>query len=97
MEMILTGDMIGANKALQMGLINQVVPAEKLLEATITLAERLMKNAPNSIKNAIKALNAADGTPKGFQEENLQFSRCFGTADFEEGITAFLEKRKPQF
>ena len=97
MEMILTGDMISADKALQMGLINQVVPAEKLLQATISLAERLMKNAPNSIKNAIKALNAADGTPKGFQEENLQFSRCFGTADFEEGITAFLEKRKPQF
>jgi len=97
MEMILTGDMIGADKALQMGLINQVVPAEKLLEATITLAERLMKNAPNSIKCAIKSINSADGTTKGFQEENLQFSRCFGTADFEEGITAFLEKRKPQF
>ena len=97
MEMILTGDMIGADKALQMGLINQVVPAEKLLEATITLAERLMKNSPNSIKCAIKSINSADGTPKGFQEENLQFSRCFGTADFEEGITAFLEKRKPQF
>jgi enoyl-CoA hydratase len=97
MEMILTGDMIGADKALQMGLVNQVVPLEKLLEAAITLAERLMKNAPHSIKNAIKALNAADGTSKGFQEENLQFSRCFGTADFEEGIAAFLEKRKPQF
>ena len=97
MQMILTGDMIVADKALQIGLVNQVVPAEKLLEAAITLAERLMKNAPNSIKNAIKALNAADGTSKGFQEENLQFSQCFGTADFEEGITAFLEKRKPQF
>ena len=97
MQMILTGDMIVADKALQIGLVNQVVPAEKLLEAAITLAERLMKNAPNSIKNAIKALNAADGTSKGFQEENLQFSQCFGTADFEEGIAAFLEKRKPQF
>ena len=66
-----------------------LIPEEK--------AERLMKNAPNSIKCAIKSINSADGTPKGFQEENLQFSRCFGTADFEEGITAFLEKRKPQF
>ena len=97
MEMILTGDMIGAEKALQMGLVNQVVPGEKLLEAAITLAERMMKNAPNSIKNAIKAVNAANGTLKGFQEENLQFSNCFGTTDFEEGITAFLEKRKPRF
>ena len=97
MEMILTGDMIGAEKALRMGLVNEVVPSEKLLEAAITLAHRIMKNAPYSIKNAIKAINAADGTSKGFEEENFQFSDCFGTADFEEGITAFLEKRKPQF
>jgi enoyl-CoA hydratase len=97
MEMILTGDMISAEKALQMGLVNQVVEAERLLEAAINLAERMMKNAPHSIKNAIKAINAADGTPKGFEEENLKFSDCFGTTDFEEGIAAFLEKRKPQF
>lgn len=97
MEMILTGDMISAEKALQMGLVNQVVHAEKLLEAAISLAERMMKNAPYSIKNAIKAVNAADGTPRGFQEENLKFSDCFGTTDFEKGITAFLKKRKPQF
>ena len=97
MEMILTGDMIDAEKALQMGLVNQVAPLEKLFEATITLAERMMKNAPHSIKSAIKAINAADGTLKGFQEENFQFSGCFGTADFQEGIAAFLEKRKPRF
>ena len=97
MEMILTGDMISAEKALQMGLVNQVVDAERLLEAAINFAERMMKNAPHSIKNAIKAINAADGTPKGFEEENLKFSDCFGTRDFEEGIAAFLEKRKPQF
>jgi enoyl-CoA hydratase len=89
--------MISAEKALQMGLVNQVVEAERLLEAAINLAERMMKNAPHSIKNAIKAINAADGTPKGFEEENLKFSDCFGTTDFEEGIAAFLEKRKPQF
>tara|TARA_B100000963_G_scaffold50474_1_gene38594 strand:+ start:7460 stop:8230 length:771 start_codon:yes stop_codon:yes gene_type:complete len=97
MEMILTGDMIDSEKALKMGLVNQVVPEEKLLETTIIMAERIMKNAPNSIKCAIKSINSADGTPKGFQEENFQFSNCFGTSDFQEGVTAFFEKRKPKF
>ncbi|MCH1454198.1 MAG: enoyl-CoA hydratase-related protein [Flavobacteriaceae bacterium] len=97
MEMILTGDMIDAEKALRLGLVNQVVPQEKLLETAIALAERIMKNAPNSLKNAIKAINAADGSSKGFREEGIQFADCFGSHDFEEGITAFLEKRKPKF
>ena len=97
MEMILTGDMINAKKALELGLVNQVTPADKLMEAAITMAERLMKNAPHSLKNAIKAINAADGSPKGFMEEGKQFSDCFGSPDFEEGISAFLEKRKPKY
>ena len=57
----------------------------------------MMKNSPNSIKNAIKAINASDFPPEGLKEENLQFSLCFGTTDFEEGVAAFLEKRKPEF
>lgn len=97
MEMILTGDMISAEKAFQMGLVNQVVPAEQLLRAAVSMAERIMKNAPNSLKNAIKAINAADGTPKGFKEEGIQFSNCFGTLDFKKGVAAFLKKRKPEF
>lgn len=97
MEMILTGDMIDAEKALRLGLVNKVVPQEKLLETAMALAERIIKNAPNSLKNAIKAINAADGSSKGFREEGIQFTDCFGSHDFEEGITAFLEKRKPKF
>ena len=69
--------------AFQMGLVNQVVPAEQLFRAAVSMAERIMKNAPNSLKNAIKAINAADGTPKGFKEEGIQFSNCFGTKSKE--------------
>jgi enoyl-CoA hydratase len=97
MELILTGDMIDAEKALQWGLVNQVVPAEKLWEAAAEMAERLIKNAPNAQKNAIQALNAFSDSSEGFEAETKQFSKCFGTADFKEGISAFLQKRKANF
>ena len=64
--------MIGADKALQMGLVNQVVPTEKLLEAAITLAERLMKTLPFNQK-CHQSLNAADGTQKDFRKKNFNF------------------------
>lgn len=97
MEMILTGDMINADKALQWGLVNRVVPQEDLLEAAVIMAERLMKNAPNSLKNAIKAINADERNSQSFSQEGTLFSDCFGTPDFKEGITAFMEKRKPKY
>ncbi|MGY5351757.1 enoyl-CoA hydratase/isomerase family protein [Wenyingzhuangia sp. IMCC45533] len=95
-EMILTGQMIGANEALSLGLANYVVSQEKLLSKATDLAYKMIANSPNAIKNSIKAINNTYGNI-GLQNEVELFGQCFGTKDFEEGVAAFLEKRKPNF
>jgi enoyl-CoA hydratase len=97
-EMIMTAGMITAEDARQSGLVNHVVSLEELLPFCEKLAERIMRNSPLAISAAIKAVNAnfKDGI-NGFDEEIKQFGNCFGTEDFNEGTTAFLEKRKANF
>ncbi len=98
LEMILTADMITAAKALEIGLLNEVVAPENLLAAAEEKMSKILSRAPIAVGAAINAVNAAltDGI-NGFEEEINQFARCFDTADFKEGVSAFLEKRPAQF
>lgn len=97
-EMIFTAEMVKAERAYEMGLINHVVAQADLLSFCETLAAKMMKNSPSAICSAIKSVNAGFTTGiNGFKVEVEEFGKCFGTTDFSEGTTAFLEKRKPNF
>jgi enoyl-CoA hydratase len=98
LEMITSAAMITATEALTCGLVNYVVPQGELLPKCLELATKICKNSPTAIAAAIRAVNAGyqDGVD-GFSSEIQEFGKCFGTADFKEGTTAFLEKRKPSF
>lgn len=97
-EMITTADMISAEKAEKIGLVNYVVPAGELLAKAQEIIERIKQRAPLAVSAAIATVNAsvAEGV-NGFETEIEAFGKCFGTADFKEGASAFLEKRKPLF
>lgn len=98
MELILSAGLIDAEKALSYGLVNYVVPQEELLPLCLKIAGRITNNSPVAISYAIKAVNAGfKSNAKGFETEIDAFGSCFGTADFREGTTAFLEKRKAEF
>jgi len=98
MEMIMTAGMITADEAKQYGLVNHVVPQAELIDFTTSIAQKIMKNSPFAIGRAIKAINANFSEGKnGYEIEIKNFGKCFGTEDFKEGTTAFLEKRKPVF
>jgi enoyl-CoA hydratase len=98
MEMIMTAGMIDASQALQYGLVNHVTAPEELAEFTVKIATKITRNSSVAISAAITAINAGyeDGE-NGYDEEITQFGKCFGTADFQEGTQAFLEKRKANF
>jgi enoyl-CoA hydratase len=98
LEMIMTADMITAADALQAGLVNHVTSPEGLLPKTEEILQKILSRAPLAIAAAIKAVNAANQNKvDGFATEIEEFSKCFGTADFKEGVAAFLEKRKSTF
>lgn len=98
MEMIMTAGMINAEKALQHGLVNYVVPQEDLLALCRKLAQKIANNSSVAIAQAINAVNAGYNPKEdGYAVEIRAFGQCFGTEDFKEGTSAFLEKRKADF
>ncbi len=98
MEMVFTAGMIKAEEALNWGLVNHVVEPEELLRKAEEIAYKILTNSSTAVAAAIRAINAnfVDGV-NGFDVEIEEFGKCFGTTDFKEGTTAFLEKRKPNF
>ncbi|MFD0993955.1 enoyl-CoA hydratase/isomerase family protein [Tenacibaculum geojense] len=97
MELIMTAGMISAEEAKSLGLVNYVVSQEELLPLATKIAGKIMNNSSVAISKAIKAVNDSFRNVNGFETEVTEFGNCFGTEDFKEGTTAFLEKRKAEF
>jgi enoyl-CoA hydratase len=98
MELMMTADMIGAEEARSLGLVNHVFPAADLLAEAKKIAQKIQTKAPVAIAKVIASVNeAAKGDANGFANEITRFGECFATEDMKEGTTAFLEKRKANF
>jgi len=97
MEMITTGSMLRAQEALQAGLVNKVVEAEKFEEEVKAFAGSLAKGPGLALMSVKKLIKVDQGLLDGLKEEAEAFGSLFATEDFREGTSAFLEKRKPTF
>jgi enoyl-CoA hydratase/carnithine racemase len=99
LQLILSGEMIGAEEAHRIGLVNEVVPAANLIARAEAILKRIGANAPLAVKFALEAANkgAETSQDEGLVLEASYFGLCAGTEDKHEGTTAFLEKRAPQF
>lgn len=99
MEMILTGEMIDAQTAYQLGLVNHVYASDELEAKTMEMANKIAEKSPIALQMAKEAvkLAARSNLDEGLRREIDLFAICFSTEDKEEGVAAFLEKRKPIF
>ena len=97
MELILTGNMIGAEEAKELGLVNHVTTSEELMNKTRNILEGILSKSPVAVAKSIAAINAFDHTKAGFDNEVRLFGEAFSSEDKKEGAAAFLEKRKPVF
>lgn len=99
MEYILTGDMINAEEAYRLGLVNHVYPQSELLEKAKEMGKKISSKGQQAIRLAVKAVKAVDefSLKEGMDYEASLFGISCGTEDSKEGTSAFLEKRKPEF
>jgi len=96
-ELILSGKVLGAEKAEAIGLLNQVVKDEEVMKTSEEMAFLLEQKSPFALKEAKKVMNGNQEAKKALESEIAAFSKCFTTEDHIEGINAFLEKRPPKF
>ncbi len=99
LQLILTGGMIGAEEAYRVGLVNEIVPAAGLIQRAEAILQQIAANAPVAVRYALAATNKGMETSQseGLALEASYFGLCAGTEDKNEGTSAFLEKRAPQF
>ena len=97
MELLLTGRPLDARRAYDIGLVNQVVPAEELMPTAFKLAETICKNGPLAVRTAKEIAVRSLGLESGFVLEKALGARVMASEDAKEGPRAFAEKRKPRF
>lgn len=99
MELLLTGDIVNAQEALRLGLVNKVVPRDELINGAIAMATRIANNAPLAVQAIKETVVRAMGltVAEGLAVSEQQARVLVGSADYQEGVLAFREKRAPQF
>jgi enoyl-CoA hydratase len=97
LELMMTAEMLNAHKAQELGLVNHVVPLESLHHKCVEILNEIITKSPFAVGAVIRAANAFDESMAGYEGELTEFGKCFSSPDIQEGIGAFLEKRKPNF